>query len=276
MEIINIKALIGKSVKEGVGNMETVWLKSVPVGEGRPKIAVPVTPGSREAFAEQLRRLGEAPFDIVEFRADYYRDGCAWERMLDDLTQLRQTVGNAPILFTLRTQEEGGCMNVAPEEYLCINRAAAQSGLVDAVDVEVFHFREIVREMIDLIHASGLAVVGSSHHFEGTPDEEKIVRALCDQQELGCDILKIAAMPHSVRDVITLLSATQRMYTYYANKPLVTMSMGRLGVVSRLCGQGFGSAITFGLVDKASAPGQIPAEKLMQVLEIVDQAMEQQ
>ena len=53
------------------------------------------------------------------------------------------------------------------------------------------------------------------------------------------------------------------------------MSMGRLGVVSRLCGQGFGSAITFGLVDKASAPGQIPAEKLMQVLEIVDQAMEE-
>jgi hypothetical protein len=80
---------------------------------------------------------------------------------------------------------------------------------------------------------------------------------------MGCDILKVAVMHHDTRDVITLLSATQRMYADYAHKPLVTMSMGRLGVVSRLCGQGFGSAITFGLVDKASAPGQIPAEKLL-------------
>ena len=40
------------------------------------------------------------------------------------------------------------------------------------------------------------------------------------------------------------------------------MSMGKLGVISRICGEVFGSAVTFGTAGKASAPGQLPANQL--------------
>ena len=92
-------------------------------------------------------------------------------------------------------------------------------------------------------------------------------------QEYRADIPKIAVMPKSVADVITLLDATHTMKTQYADRPLITMSMGGKGVISRLAGEVFGSAFTFGAGKEASAPGQIQVADLRMVLEILHGSM---
>jgi len=50
--------------------------------------------------------------------------------------------------------------------------------------------------------------------------------------------------------------------------PLITMSMGAIGAVTRFCGGAFGSAATFGVTSgtTASAPGQPSAEVLKEKL----------
>lgn len=48
-------------------------------------------------------------------------------------------------------------------------------------------------------------------------------------QELGADIPKIAVMPQSRKDVLTLLSATEEMASKYADRPIITMSMSATG-----------------------------------------------
>ena len=75
-------------------------------------------------------------------------------------------------------------------------------------------------------------------------------------------------MPENSADVLALLRVTE-MVKKLSGRPLVTMSMGRLGLVSRLSGEVFGSAITFGTVGEASAPGQISLEKLRAVLSLL-------
>ena len=50
------------------------------------------------------------------------------------------------------------------------------------------------------------------------------------------------------------------------NATLFTMSMSATGVISRVCGEVFGSALTFGAVGKASAPGQMGAGELKEML----------
>ena len=82
-------------------------------------------------------------------------------------------------------------------------------------------------------------------------------------QECGADIVKIAVMPQSKKDVLTLLLATEEMVREHAKCPVVTMSMSEVGVVSRICGEAFGA------VKKASAPGQLGAEELRMVLKIL-------
>ena len=88
-------------------------------------------------------------------------------------------------------------------------------------------------------------------------------------QQLGADILKLAVMPQSRRDVLTLLEVTLEISEELVDNPIVTMSMASLGLVSRMVGETFGSAITFGAVGQRSAPGQPGARELAEVLEVI-------
>jgi 3-dehydroquinate dehydratase-1 len=45
------------------------------------------------------------------------------------------------------------------------------------------------------------------------------------------------------------------------------MAMGDLGKVTRVSGEIIDSVFTFGSLDQASAPGQIPVEQLAQILD---------
>ena len=136
------------------------------------------------------------------------------------------------------------------------------------IDVEVYIDESIV-ELVRELQKAGMKVIGSNHDFVKTPDKEEIVRRLCHMQDIGVDIPKIAVMPQCKKDVLTLLCATEKMASEHANRPIVTISMSGIGTVSRVAGEIFGSAITFGALQKASAPGQIRVEELKKMLEIM-------
>lgn len=121
--------------------------------------------------------------------------------------------------------------------YTALNKSVAQSGNVDLVDVEIFSGDEVVNENITNIHDAGVLVVGSNHDFFKTPDKDDIVSRLRRMQDMGADIPKIAVMPQTAEDVLTLLAATNEMHNKYADRPIITMSMGSLGVISRLSGK---------------------------------------
>ena len=109
----------------------------------------------------------------------------------------------------------------------------------------------------------------SNHDFHKTP-LRKILSIACAACRIwGADLPKIAVMPQSPQDVLTLLAATLTMKEKYATRPLITMSMGKSGGVSRVTGRLFGSAMTFGTVGQASAPGQIAIAKLREVMDIL-------
>ena len=260
-------------VSEQGRRMKTVMLRGVEIGAGIPKIAVPIVAPTAEGILDKARELRACRFDVAEWRADYYEDAPDADRTLDTLKRLRAVLGETPILFAFRTKREGGAREITPEDYAALNIAVARSGDADAIDVELLSGGEAARAALEAIHAAGRAVVGSSHDFEKTPDKPELLRRLGAMRDMGADILKIAVMPRSEADVITLLDATQEMHRRCADRPIVTMSMGR-GVVSRLCGEYFGSALTFGAVGELSAPGQIPADQLAELLTILHRALE--
>lgn len=264
--------------------MKCVEVRGVKIGEGIPKIIVPIVGTTKREILEAAssimenaskgnalkeNAIGEKVFDLVEWRADWFEDVFEYGKVEDVLKELREKLGDIPLLFTFRTAREGGEKDIEPEEYAQLNIKAAQSGLVDLIDVEAFTGDDVVREIIEEAHKAGVKVVGSNHDFDKTPEKEDIVGRLRRMQELGADIPKIAVMPRGSADVLTLIAATQEMSSLYAEEPIITMSMSGTGLVSRLCGEVFGSACTFGTVGKASAPGQIGAEELAGVLRLI-------
>ena len=249
--------------------MNTVEVRNVKIGDGIPKICVPVVGKTKEEILSQASKILALSADVVEWRVDWYDDVFDAEKVEETLKELRTVLGEMPVLFTFRTSKEGGEKSIETETYAALNKAAAKSRLVDLIDVEAFTGDEVVKEVIDFAHECGVKVVASNHDFDKTPDKEEIVKRLCKMQELGADIPKIAVMPQNKKDVLTLLSATEEMTRCYADRPVITMSMAGTGVISRLCGEVFGSALTFGAAGKASAPGQMAVEDLKTVLTIL-------
>lgn len=249
--------------------MKTVMMRNVEIGAGKPKVIVPIVEKDAAGVAAKGKELSGCGMDVVEWRVDFYQDVDDVDKVLSTLAALRQGLGEIPILFTFRTKKEGGEREISMEAYTRLNKAVADSGLVDAVDVEIFSGDQVVAENIANIHAAGKVVVGSNHDFHTTPRASDLIYRLRKMQDMGSDIPKIAVMPQSTADVLTLLQATEEMVRCYADRPIITMSMSGLGVISRLCGEVFGSSMTFGAVGQVSAPGQIPVERLQQSLEIL-------
>lgn len=253
--------------------MNPVVVRNIKIGEGAPKICVPIVGITKEEIISEARALSGMPVDVVEWRVDWFEDVFLIEKVMEALKELREALKDMPILFTFRTSKEGGEKAIEADKYAELNKAAAESGLVDLVDVEAFTGDEIVKDIIEYAHKHDVKVVASNHDFHKTPNREEIVARLIKMQELGADIPKIALMPNSKWDVLTVLEATLEMSEKHPETPVITMSMAGTGVISRLSGEVFGSALTFGAAKKASAPGQIAVEELNQVLSILHKSL---
>ncbi len=253
--------------------MNTVKVRDIEIGAGAPKIIVPIVGKTKEEIIAEAKTFDSIPVDVVEWRADWFEGVFDFAQVKDVLTDLREVLGNTPILMTFRTSKEGGEKAIDDKAYTELNLNAAKSGLVDLIDVEIFTGDAVVREIIDGAHAAGVKVVASNHDFHKTPAKSDIIYRLRKMQDMGADIPKIAVMPQNKRDVLTLLAATEEMVTDYADRPVITMSMAGTGVISRLCGEVFGSSMTFGAAGKASAPGQMGVNDLNTVLGLLHNAL---
>lgn len=249
--------------------MKEVRVRNLTIGSGMPKICIPIAFEKEEEIKKTAREIKGSPADLAEWRADWYEHVFDMEAVAGLLHDLRTILGDLPLLMTFRTKQEGGEREIAAEEYAALYQKAMETGCVDLIDVELMMDETIVKRLITKAHDCGVKVISSNHDFEKTPEKDEIIRRLKAMDGAGADILKIAVMPRSAADVLTLLEATRKMHEELTEKPLITMSMGQMGMISRLAGQTFGSAVTFGSLGKASAPGQIDAVKLKEMLEIL-------
>lgn len=255
-----------------MNRIETVKVKNVVIGQGAPKLIVPVMPKTLDSIGTVAAALDGVGFDIVEWRIDHFDAATDVQQVKQAARKLRAALPDSVILFTFRTNKEGGEKAIAPKEYIALNKALVDSGYIDMIDLELFSGAELVKEASAYAHDKGVKVIMSNHDFAKTPPQDEIVKRLRKMQELGADIPKIAVMPNNKSDVLTLLAATLEMYEKYAKRPLITMSMSSMGSISRIAGEAFGSAATFGALGKASAPGQFDVKGLRTILTIVHQA----
>lgn len=248
-------------------------LRGLELGAGAPKIIVPIVGASLDAVRTTVGGLARDDYDLVELRVDHFDDVEHHTEVLELLETVREELpDDVPVLFTFRSKPEGGARDIDARDYESLLRLAIHSGLVDAVDVEMFTELGSLERLVNGAHEAGVAVIMSSHDFERTPPVAQIVARLTLQQDLGADVVKIAVMPNTPGDVLTLLQATAEFTSTRAVRPAITMSMGPLGVVTRFAGETFGSCATFGSAGTASAPGQVDAHELRAVLQLVHAA----
>ena len=249
--------------------MKQIRVRNLVLGDGIPKICVPVIAHTYSELEHSLGEIRKSSFDLVEFRADFY-----FEEEEPALEAVRSAAGDRPVLYTIRTNEEGGEISIDDDLYRERNLAAAR--FADLVDVQLGRIsrragdRVIHSDLVKQLHAAGAGVVLSWHDFERTPDREQLARKMRRMHKEGCDIAKVAVMPRNRADVMELLAASLEMLEEEDMCPFISMSMGNLGKVTRAAGSFSGSCISFGMAGESSAPGQIRADLLRGILAVLD------
>ena len=247
--------------------MSWITVRGCRIGEGRPKVILPIVEQQEEAVLDRGRAFAALRADCVEFRADWFAGWQDEAALIRCLKGLRSALGDKLLLVTLRTKPEGGEADASPADRAVFYRRIWESGCADLLDIEFFPAGADLSSWIEGAHAHGVKVVCSSHDFAKTPSQAEMVSRLCAMQAVGADLPKLAVMPQNRRDVLALLAATAEMADCHPETPVITMSMGALGGVSRICGEAMGSAMTFACAGKSSAPGQIELDALLPILD---------
>lgn len=241
-------------------------VKNKEFGTGKPIICVSIMDEKKEDIIEEVKCLVEQNVEMVEWRVDAFEGVHSPNAVREVLQEVAPIIEKTVFVFTFRSKEQGGMCSLSGEKVYDLHQVAAESKVVDFIDVEYFYTEDADVEVYDL-QKMGTKVITSHHDFHETPSSDVLYMLLEQMKHSNADIVKLAMMPNSVEDVLRLLEETNHFHQKYPNQPLITMSMGKLGMISRVSGETFGSCVTFGAGKNASAPGQIPLSALRQILD---------
>lgn len=248
--------------------MKVIELKGMRIGEGIPKTIASLMAPDLEGQIEEASFAVKSGIDCLELRADFCNDVHDPVAMAILSKKVCERIPENPLLFTLRSESQGGRLTLSADEYCALNQAIIEAHAADMVDIEIGIGEKSVRALCEFAWDNGVVPVVSHHDFNGTPEVQEIVSLLSRMEELGAGICKIATMANESQDVLRLLCATQER-SEESSVPLLTMAMGSQGSITRLVGEQFGSSMTFCSLRSSSAPGQVDlsrARRMMQEL----------
>ena len=200
--------------------------------------------------AIKAKKLGA---DILEFRIDLLRSD-----IHRSLLTVKKT--GLPVIITNRMKQEGGACDMEEDER--VNKLLSLLSLADAVDIELCAMGR--EDVVKRARNSGKTVIISTHNFQKTPESEVMMEIIDESIEAGADIAKLAVTPTSYEDVLRLLELT-----LHSKIAVCMISMGEKGKLSRVIAPIFGSVMTYGYVEKATAPGQLRVDELKCILNLL-------
>ena len=246
--------------------MRILKVRDVEIGKGIPKIIAPICDKTEKEILHTAKKFSIIPvdfdildIDIVEWRVDWYEYYNDYSKIEIVLEKLRKILKNIPIIFTIKRNTSDGEADITEEKYVEIYKEVCATKLVDFIDVE---------------EDMGTYVITTNHNLDHTPSKAECIATAKELEDMGADIIKIITKPSSKLDVVELLETTIIISEHISSVPICTISIGEKGGLSRICGEFFGSCMTYGVNIKKSAPGQPNIEDLSNLLKLIHKNIE--
>ncbi len=255
-----------------MGETKVIDVRGRKLGSGTPLVCSPLVGRTRERLIAEAANVAAKKPDVIEWRVDYF-EGIADAKVVVEIGgAMRKVIGDLPLIFTRRSVKEGGePIPIDDDGVVRLYDAVGASGHVDFIDFEMGNDPGHVKRVRESTRAHRTRIILSYHNFGYTPGQEFLVQRFLEAERLGADVAKVAVMPRDRADVLTLLAATAQADDK-AKIPLISMSMGPLGAVTRMIGGAFGSSLSFAVGEGSSAPGQMPIADLKTVYDIIARA----
>ena len=251
-----------------------IQVQGKPIGGGTlPIIITPLVGKTQADILDEVAAIIPKKPDLLEWRIDFFESIGDIPAVIDTALAIRKAAGGVPVLLTRRNVTEGGQpLPIKEPAVVAMYTAACQAKCVELIDYELSNAPADLQALREVSKANGIGMIMSYHNFQMTPDAATLDSKFVAAKKLGADVGKVAVMPTNDLDVLELLAATSRAREAL-DIPLISMSMGGVGSLSRIMGWVYGSAATFAVGKSSSAPGQIAIEDLRTTLAVVRQAV---
>ena len=164
--------------------MNYVKVKNIKLGDGKPKICVSLVGKTEDEIIRECKKLSLMNIDIVEFRCDFFEYILNIEKVCFLLEQIKLILNEIPLIFTIRSKEEGGEICISENDYINLYSNICKRKLTDIIDVELRLGDEKVKYLVNVAHDNNIKVIISKHDFEKTPQKDEMLGALIKMQEL--------------------------------------------------------------------------------------------
>lgn len=203
------------------------------------------------SFEEARQQIANAlPYaDLVELRLDGFH-----ELNMAAIQKLQSTF-TLPMIFTLRSRQQGGNYQLSEEQRLHDLNALAklEPTYLDIESHVPLHIAE------DLIRRHpGIRLIISYHNFSETPQDLEAIYH--EMRKFPAQYYKIAVTARDSLDGMRLCC-----WAKHSTGKIIAISMGPHGQISRILGPIIRSPITYASLDEGmqSAPGQLSAHTLL-------------
>lgn len=231
-----------------------------------PLICIPVTGTTSQAILEEVKEIIELKPDLIEWRVDFFENVMETQNVLKMIEDIR-TLTDLPLLFTIRSAHEGGEeIQLSESEKIELMVTVCQEADIQYIDYETKNDAVDIEKLSKAAKGKAIKLILSYHNFKQTPDDTFLHETANEAVAKGADIVKFALMPQTKADVYQVLTFTQNLKERL-DIPIITMSMGELGALTRVIGWAYGSMLSFAVGVASSAPGQVSAVKLKQVIQ---------
>ncbi|MEO5355685.1 MAG: type I 3-dehydroquinate dehydratase [Nitrospirae bacterium YQR-1] len=225
--------------------MKQIKIGNVALG-GAPVIVVPLT----DITVKTVSEIKTA--SVVELRIDMFSDFSM--NCVSAVFNETKMKFNLPVIATCRAFEEGGAVEINDGKRIDLLTAAAQCA--DAIDIELNS--RIFGDIMKIAKSKEIPLIASFHDFKKTPPQDELEHILEKSKQAGADITKIALMANTMEDVGLLAGFTLR----HRDAAIVCISMGSVGMASRVFFPLIGSLFTFATIETTTAPGQLSVDEM--------------
>ena len=118
--------------------MSCVDIRGCRIGEGRPKVILPIVERAEAAILEKAAQFSTLQADCVEWRVDHFDDARTPGAVARCLAKLRVALKDKLLLVTFRTKTEGGEQALSHPEYLAFLSLILDTDCADLLDIEFF------------------------------------------------------------------------------------------------------------------------------------------
>ena len=109
----------------------SIEIKGVIIGEGKPKVCVPIVESHDEAILNKLKNLMNQKQICIELRIDFYENIHQEDALRNLFLNIAALQIQKPVILTIRTAAEGGEVEIDPKDYsMFINQQLKQMHLI--------------------------------------------------------------------------------------------------------------------------------------------------